>query len=131
MLRKQIWLALIMVVGLSCFILTSNTVSALNDCGNGVKTSVLPCSKISDGEDKIENTPLFTFLVLVINILTAGVGIVAVGGVVYGAILYTSAGNSPDQTKKAIEIIRNVVFGIVAYAFMYSFLNFIIPGGLI
>jgi hypothetical protein len=67
---------------------------------------------------------------LAINILTAGVGVAAVGGIVYGAVLYTSAGGSQEQVKKAVGIITNVVIGVVAYALMFSVLNFIIPGGL-
>ena len=57
-------------------------------------------------------------------------GIAAVGGITYGAILYTSAGDSSEQTKKAMEIIRNVVIGLVAYGIMYLVLNYIIPGGI-
>jgi hypothetical protein len=68
-------------------------------------------------------------LILVINILTAGVGIAAIGGIVYGAVLYTTAGGSQEQVKKAISIITNVVIGIVAYALMWALLNFLIPGG--
>jgi hypothetical protein len=49
---------------------------------------------------------------------------------VYGAVLYSSAGDKADQTKKAIEVIKNVVIGVIAYAFMYLILNFLIPGGI-
>lgn len=73
---------------------------------------------------------IWGLLLLAINILTAGVGIAAVGGFVYAGILYTSSAGNPEQTKKAIEFIRNIVIGLVAYAVMFSFLNFIIPGGL-
>jgi hypothetical protein len=78
----------------------------------------------------VDQTGLWGLLLLAINILTAGVGVAAVGGIVYGSILYTTAGGSPEGVKKAREIITNVIIGIVAYALMYSLLNFIIPGGL-
>jgi len=130
MFKKQILLVLFLIISLSCFVINSSSVFALNDCGNGTKTSVLPCTD-SNGSTKVEDTPLFTVLVLVINIFTAGIGVIAVGSVVYGAILYASAGSSVDQTKKAIDVIKNVIIGVVAYALMYSFLNFIIPGGLL
>ncbi len=89
----------------------------------------------SDGSEStpakgVESTGLWGILLLVINILTAGIGILAVAGIVYGSILYTSAGGSADQVKKARTAITNVVIGIVAYALMYTLLNFIIPGGL-
>jgi len=73
---------------------------------------------------------VWALLLVAINILTAGVGIAAVGGIVYGSILYTTAGGNADQTKKAIEFIRNVIIGLIAYGLMFAVLNFIIPGGL-
>lgn len=78
----------------------------------------------------VESSGVWGLLLMVINILTAGVGIAAVAGIVYGSILYTSAGGSPEQVKKAMGIISNVIIGIVAYALMYALLNFLIPGGL-
>lgn len=78
----------------------------------------------------IQSSGVWGLLLLVINIMTAGIGILAVAGIVYGSILYASAGGSPENTKKAMGIITNVVIGILAYALMYAVLNFIIPGGL-
>lgn len=66
---------------------------------------------------------------LILDIMTVGVGIAAVGGIAFGSLLYTTAGGSQDQVKKAIGIIQNVVIGLVAYACLYAFLQFILPGG--
>lgn len=100
---------------------------AAEKCG-GVDTAIIKCGQTGGGG--IETTGVWGILLLAVNILTAGVGIVAIGGIVYGAILYTSAAGSAEQVKKAIGIITNVVIGIVAYAVMYSLLNFLVPGGL-
>ncbi len=62
--------------------------------------------------------------------MTAGIGILAVGGILYASILYASASDNMEQTKKAKDIIKQVVIGIIAYAAMYLFLNFLIPGGI-
>lgn len=125
---KQILIMITMLIGFVTFLVTSPVSAA--DCG-AYQTSILPCDK-SDSTDKkpIEETNLFKNLVIVINVLTGGIGIFAIGGVVYGAILYMTAGSSTEQTKKAIVAIRNVVIGIIAYGLAWSFLNFIIPGGL-
>ena len=96
-------------------------------CG-GVQTALVHCDQ-PGGTDKIEDTGVWGILLMVINILTAGVGVVALGGLVYGAILYTSAGGKPEQVKKAYTIFTDVVIGIVAFAAMWALLNFIIPGG--
>ena len=97
-------------------------------CG-GVTTAIIHCDQ-GGQPGNVHDTGLWGVLLLGINILTAGVGIAAVGGIVYGALLYTSAGGSPEQVKKALGIITNVVIGVVAYALMYALLNFLIPGGI-
>lgn len=97
-------------------------------CG-GAQTAIIACPQSSAGPNAKENG-VWGVLLIVLNILTAGVGIAAVGGIVYGSILYTSAGDSSEQTKKAIEIIRNVVIGLFAYGLMYLVLNYLIPGGI-
>lgn len=97
-------------------------------CCGGVKTSIIGgdlCGDSSAGE----SGTVYKLLIGALNILTAGIGIAAVGGIAYGALLYTTAESKPDQTKKAIGIITNVVIGLVAYALMYVLLNFLIPGG--
>lgn len=95
-------------------------------CG-GVKTAIIKCSQDNTGD--VENNGIWGLLLIIVNILTAGVGIVAVGGIVYGSVLYTTAEDKADQVKKATDIITNVVIGLVAFALMWAGLNFIVPGG--
>lgn len=102
-------------------------------CCGKVRTSIITgnfCNEDGDDPNAPENSAIFGLLKIVLQIMTAGVGVAAVGGIGYGAILYASAENKPDQTKKAIGIITNVVIGIAAYAMMYVLLNFLIPGGI-
>lgn len=103
---------------------------AATTCNNGcpVDTAIVSCKSVTVA-GKTDNG-IWSLLLTAINILSAGVGVAAIGGIVYGSILYTSAGGSADQTKKAIEVIRNVIIGLIAYALMFAVLNFIIPGGL-
>lgn len=112
----------------SGFALTVPTNTFADTCG-GVQTSIIHCDQAGGKNATIENTGAWGILLLAINILTAGVGVAAIGGIVYGAILYTSAGGSQEQVKKAMQVITNVVIGVVAYALMYAVLNFLIPGG--
>jgi hypothetical protein len=143
---KQTILSLAVFIGIGCFYLAPTTLAA--NCG-GVTTSVIDCTQsggtCSDGskpvnakcangatytKPEINDTGVWGILLLIINILTAGVGVVAVGGVVYAAILYATSRGSVEQTKKSIEIMQNVTIGIMAYVLMFAFLNYIIPGGL-
>lgn len=101
--------------------------------GCEVDTGILDCSSRLDasGEAKegIEGTGLWSMILLVLNILTGGVGVAAVIGVIYGAALYTSAGGNSSQIQKASEIFTGIAYGIIAFAAMWSILNFLIPGG--
>lgn len=152
---KQTIINIILIVVFAATTLTlsiaAEPVSAAK-CG-GVETSVFSCDaggggtcpdgstipadrlseeKCADGSNAVvtlEQTGLWGILLTVINILTAGIGLVAIGGIIYASILYTSAGGSQEQVKKSMGIITNVVIGVVAYALMYSGLNFLIPGG--
>jgi len=146
---KQTFKQLVIGVFLAIGLVVTAAPIALADCG-GVETAIISCDQggksqcfdgrapdkdgnCSDGSKPtvdLEDTGAWGILLLAINILSAGVGVVAVGGVIYGSILYTSAGGSPEQVKKAMSIITNVVIGILAYALMFSLLNFLIPGGL-
>lgn len=98
------------------------------DCA-GVQTSIVNCTQTGNGQSA-KDSGVWGILLLVLNILTAGVGIVSVGSIGYAAILYSSAGDNPAQVKEAKDIIKNVIIGIVAYGGMYLLLNFIIPGGI-
>ena len=137
---KQTLLIFALLVGIGGFLISplvsakagdpcgTSTLKDGESCCGGVVTSIISCSQTGGKDTK--DTGIWGILLLVINILTAGIGIAAVGGVLYGSILYSTAAGSPEQTKKAKVTILNVVVGLVAYALMYSFLNFIIPGGL-
>ena len=101
---------------------------ALAEC-MGVKTSIINCDNGSGKDAKTGEEAIYNILGMVIKIMTGAIGLVAVAAVVYGAILYGSASDNPENIKKAKEIWTNIVIGLIAFAFMVSILNFIIPGG--
>lgn len=94
---------------------------AVARCGDA-ETSVISC----EGNG---STAIINIIKQVIKILTAGIGVAAVGAVIYGAFLYTTSEGSPDKIKKAREVWTNTVIGIIMFAFMVAITNFIIPGG--
>ena len=123
-IRNVILGAMLLVPVVSLISVTNSF--AQQSCG-GVQTAIISCSQ--GGGDQVENTGLWGILLIAVNILTAGVGVLALAGIVYGAVLYTSAGGNPEQVKKARTIFTNVVIGVVAFAGMFTLLNFIVPGG--
>ena len=99
----------------------------------GLQCGILPkalCTAATEGDkDTIEETGTWKLLNLVIVIMTAGAGILAIGGIIYGAVMYTTAGGNQEQVKKARGILTNVVIGIVAFAAMFALLQWLLPGG--
>jgi hypothetical protein len=132
MKRKQTVKVIVLGMLLLGIVALLTPVTALAQGNNGCETdtAIISCENVDVSQDGIENTGVWSILLTAINILTAGVGVVAVGGVVYAAILYTSAGGNQEQVKKAVGMITNIVIGILAYALMFALLNFIVPGGL-
>jgi len=97
-------------------------------CG-GVETAIISCDQNSKDPGSVEETGVWGILILTINIMTGGVGVLALAGLIYGAVLYTSAGGSPEQVKKARMVFTNVVIGVVAFGGMFVLLNFLVPVG--
>lgn len=83
----------------------------------------------SDGKDISKNS-VWKLLILVLNIITAGIGVAAVAGVVYAAVLYTTAADSAEKVKKSKDLLVQIAWGLALYGFMFVILNFLIPGGI-
>lgn len=97
--------------------------------GGDVNTTNCPKTSIIKVACDKSGGAITALLLMAINILAVGVGVAAVGGVVYAAILYATAEDKPAQVSKAKTIIFNVVIGVAAYFLMFSFLQFLVPGG--
>ena len=114
------------IVGTAVFVPT--IVQAAN-CG-GVETSIISCPQTNDPAKGVQGNGTWGILLIVVNILTAGVGIAAVGGLIYAGIIYATASNDQAKIVKSKETIFNVVLGIIMYALMWSFAQYLIPGGI-
>lgn len=107
---------------------SSASVASAATCA-GVNTALISCTEPGGDTKDVTQTGIWAILLFVLNIMTAGVGVLGVGGIVFASVLYASAGGNMEQTKRSKLIMFDVALGLVAYALMYSFLNFIIPGG--
>jgi hypothetical protein len=124
---KQTVLIIAALIGFSGVFMAVPSVSAAT-CA-GVKTSLISCPN-EPKNPSTDQTGVWHLLIMAINILSAGVGIAAVGGIVFVSIMYMTAGGSPDRTKKANIMLSNVMLGVILYGAMWAFLNFLIPGGM-
>jgi hypothetical protein len=84
------------------------------------------------GSGSCTNNPDLIALYLnpAINLFSGLVGVVVVTSIIAGGIQYSSSAGDPQRAAKARGRISNAIIALIAYAFLYMFLQFIIPGGL-
>jgi hypothetical protein len=70
---------------------------------------------------------IYYVLNIVINVLTAGIGILAVIGIAYFGVQYLTAKDDPAQVKKAKSRLMAIIIGLAAYATIYAGLYFLLP----
>lgn len=63
----------------------------------------------------------------VINIMTAGIAILAVIGIVISGIQYLTASGNEEQLRKSKRRIFEIVIGLVAYVVIYALLRWLLP----
>jgi hypothetical protein len=66
-----------------------------------------------------------------IKLLSGLVGVIVVISIVVGGIQYASAGGDPGKVSAAKKRIYNTIIALLAYLFMFAFLNWLIPGGIV
>lgn len=81
------------------------------------------------GCDKGDN-PMMGTVATILGWLAAGLSIVVLMAIVYGAIIYLTAGADKSKVENGKKIIRNAIIALIGYFFMYSLLNFLVPGGI-
>jgi hypothetical protein len=86
------------------------------------------CSGKSSQECLTQN-PITQWTVLFINVLGVIIIVGASAMLVYAGVEYIAAADNPDRVKKAKQKIINVIIGVIAFFFMYAFLQWLIPGG--
>jgi len=99
---------------------------------NGVSTSILG-NKNNNGcyEETESGDGVYKILNIILNVLTAGVGVFGVLGLVWTGIQYMSARDNDQQLAAAKKRLLDIVIGLLIYAVMYTVLEWLIPGGII
>jgi hypothetical protein len=96
-----------------------------------IKTETIPGKVASNDEISkcLKDNKLIKALNNIINVLAAGVGVAVTGSIIFGGIQYAAAGNNPNQVTAAKKRITDALIALIAFAFMYAFLQWIVPGG--
>lgn len=98
----------------------------------GVVTSIgILGSRCIEAGNTFETNPIVIFLTSLLTIFAGGVGLVVVGGVMWGGFLYMTARGNAAQTQKATMTIVGASIGLLLFIFMFALLNFIVPGGIL
>lgn len=66
-----------------------------------------------------------------IILLSGLVGVIAVISIIVAGIQYAGSADDPSIVSKAKQRIFNTVVGLLAYIFLFAFLNYLIPGGIL
>ena len=102
-----------------------------SECGTGDE-AVATYFDICGGGDPTKggkDNPIITIMLTIVSWMTGLVSLAAVGGILYGGILYTTAQDNAGQTQKGILFIVNATIGLVLWFAAYALINYIVPGG--
>jgi len=66
-----------------------------------------------------------------VKLLSAVVGVLVVLMVIMGGVQYSAAGSDPQKVAEAKKKITNALLGLAAYIFLFAFLNWLVPGGIV
>ncbi len=101
-------------------VMVAEPVFAAGDC---VDTNLFGCVPNDEKGSGIKK-----LLSLVVSVLLYGIGAMAVIGVVVAGIMYLTARDNEAQVAKAKTRLIEVVIGLIAWAALFSILNWLIPG---
>lgn len=103
------------------------TPAPAGDTANCVTDFEGDCTESNINED---NCGIVRYIVVIINILSALVGVAVVASIIIGGIQYSTAGSDPQKVQAAKARIRNAIIALLFFIFGYAILNFLVPGGL-
>lgn len=90
-------------------------------------TKIVETSFFGNLKDDGQGCGVYTVLDFVLSILTIGVGILGVIGILVVGAMYLTARGNEERTKKAKTRILEIMIGLAAYAVIYAVLAFLLP----
>lgn len=91
-------------------------------------TRVEDCRSTTLTED---NCSVVYYIVMFTNALAIMVGAVVVLSIVISGIQYMTAGDNPQKVAKAKHRIMSALLALLVFLFMWAFLQWVVPGGLL
>lgn len=97
---------------------------------NEERDALVDCNGKEDPKKCLEINPLVHWTLTAINFLAAGVGVIVTIMIIIGGIQYASAGPNPQAVQSAKKKITNAIIALIAFFFLYAFMQYLIPGGI-
>ncbi|MCL1839680.1 pilin [Candidatus Saccharibacteria bacterium] len=110
------FLGCVVVMAAVVSVVLTSPVSAADEC-----VGILP-------SDWCGENGVWRILELILNIMTMGIGILALVGIVISGIQWMTARDKEEQIVKAKSRIFNIVIGLIVWALIWLILNWLIPG---
>lgn len=138
----------VQVTGGSITAISPDAVGSLSPestCGNGQlcpELTVDPAACAADPDlpgctvnaDAICNDNVCDFVKKYVNpavsLVSIVFGLIVAISLIAGGIQYSAAGGDPQKVASAKKRITNTIVALIAYAFLYGFLQFLVPGGI-
>lgn len=113
-----VFVVCVMMISLGAVLLIGENTYA--DCGD-VETTIIDCG---------DEDPICHILNLVVEIMTIGIGILGVIGIVIAGIQYLTGGGNEEKIRKAKRRLFELVIGVALYVVLTSVIAWLNPGGL-
>lgn len=96
------------------------------------RSSAVNCDGTTDQQlqDCLKNNSIIARANEIINFLGAGVGVTVVIMIMIGGIQYITAGSNPQTVAAAKKKITNAIIALVAFLLLFSFMQWLVPGGI-
>lgn len=105
-------------------------------CDTGTTAPVQKKSNLGNGcvgktgQECLQSNPIVKDLNTIVNFLSGLVGVVVVFVIILGGIQYSMAGDKAEAVSAAKKRIINGLIALLAFMFIFAFLQWLIPGGI-
>lgn len=117
------------------FLCVTVTDASLWDTSGYFQLQAAPADSTADfscTDQNTNNCVLFQkYIIPLINFLSIGVGVIIIIMVIIGGLQYTTAGGDANKVAEARKKIFNAALSFLAFIFLYAFLQWIVPGGIL
>lgn len=82
-------------------------------------------------EECFDKNPIVVMLKFAINFFAGAVGVIVTIVIILAGIQYSSAGGDPGKAASAKKHIYNAIIALIAFIFLWAFMQWLIPGGVL